>query len=384
MGEEVFPLEYRTLFVLTRIPVPYQRPDSTVSAERIGQFEDVIDVRSPSEYALDHVPGARNFPVLSDEERARVGTLYKQVSPFEARRVGAALVARNIARHVEDSFHSQPRGWKPLVYCWRGGKRSGAMAHVLQEVGWRPAVLEGGYRSYRREVLVQLDSLPVALEFRVLCGPTGSGKSRLLAALAAQGAQVLDLEALARHRGSVLGDLPGDPQPSQKMFDSLVCRDLSKFQANRPVFVEAESQRIGTLRVPEALLARMHASECLAIEAPLEARVDFLAREYAHFLREPQWLKEQLLRLTALHSRQTVAEWMARIDAGEWAALVSDLLVRHYDPAYRKSTDSHYPALSRALVLKTRDLGDRALAALAQDALQKLPGACAELPLAQG
>ena len=157
----------------------------TVTVAQLDAFDEVIDVRSPSEFALDHVPGAANCPVLDDEERARVGTLYKQVSPFDARKLGAALVSKNIARHLEEHFRGRDRGWRPLVYCWRGGKRSGAMAHVLREIGWDAATLEGGYRSYRREVMAQLEKLPARFRFRVVCGATGSGKSRLLEALAA-------------------------------------------------------------------------------------------------------------------------------------------------------------------------------------------------------
>src|SRR3954470_10203260 len=167
-------------------------------------FDTVIDARTPAEYALDHIPGAVSAPVLSDAERAEVGTLYKQVSSFEAKKLGGALVAQNVARHVEQLFRGKDKAWRPLVYCWRGGKRSGAMAHILREIGWDAHTLEGGYRAYRRGVVEQLASCPEPFNFVVIQGPTGSGKSRLLAALARTSAQVLDLEALAAHRGSVL------------------------------------------------------------------------------------------------------------------------------------------------------------------------------------
>jgi len=173
----------------------------TVDMTALDDFDEIVDVRSPAEFTLDHIPHAVNCPVLDDEERARVGTLYKQVSPFEARKVGAALVAKNVARHIELHFASRDERWKPLIYCWRGGKRSRAMAHVLREIGWNAATLAGGYQTFRRAVLAQLEQLPSRLEYRVVCGPTGSGKSRLLQALAAYGAQVLDLELLAKHRG---------------------------------------------------------------------------------------------------------------------------------------------------------------------------------------
>jgi tRNA 2-selenouridine synthase len=334
------------------------RYESSVDLAQLDDFDEVVDVRSPAEFALDHVPGAVNCPVLEDEERARVGTVYKQGSPFEARKIGAALVAKNVARHLETHFASRDPRWRPLIYCWRGGKRSGSMTLVLREIGWDAASLQGGYQSYRRAMLVQLEELPARFDYRVICGPTGSGKSRLLQTLASRGAQVLDLEALARHRGSVLGDLPGDPQPSQKMLESLVWSALRRFDPARPVFVEAESRRIGALRVPEVLLGCMRTSSCVRIEVPVAERVRFLITEYRHFLAEPGWLKTRLSRLTALHSKATVARWIAQIDAGEWAYLVGDLLATHYDPAYLRSMRNNYPGLAEAELLNAACLDD--------------------------
>ena len=179
---------------------------NVVTVAQLAGFDEVIDVRSPAEFAEDHLPGAINCPVLDDAERAAIGTMYKQLSPFDAKKRGAALVAKNIARHIEEKFAAHGRNWRPLVYCWRGGKRIGAMAHILSEIGWHAAQLEGADRAYRREILAQLGTLPQRLRYRVVCGATGGAKSRLLQALAAAGAQVLDLEELAA-TGSVLGKL---------------------------------------------------------------------------------------------------------------------------------------------------------------------------------
>lgn len=305
-------------------------------------FDEVIDVRSPGEFAEDRAPGAISLPVLDDAERARVGTLYKQVSAFEAKKVGAALVSRNIARHLETHFADKPRTYRPLVYCWRGGSRSGAMTHILQKIGFAAVQLEGGYKAYRRHVVAELARLPATLHYRVVCGPTGSGKSRLLAALEQAGAQVLDLEALAAHRGSLLGALPGAPQPAQKGFESAVWSALARFDPARPVYVESESRRIGALTVPEALIAAMRASSCLRIEAPLAARVTLLTEDYAHFLAEPETLNARLAHLAELRGSETVAAWQAMARAGAWSELVSALLEQHYDPAYRKSLAQNY------------------------------------------
>lgn len=322
----------------------------TIAPALESTFDDVLDVRTPAEFAGDHVPGAINLPVLEDEERVHVGTLYLQ-SPFEAQRLGAALISRNIARHLETVLRDKPKSWRPLVYCWRGGMRSGALAHILAQIGWRTVRLEGGYKTYRRHVLDALEILPASFDWRVICGPTGSGKSRLLQALAAMGAQVLDLEQLAQHRGSLLGSLPEQPQPAQKLFETRVWDAMRRFDPQRPVFVEAESRMIGALRVPEALLGCMRAASCIAIDAPQSARVDLLLEDYAHFLRAPALLGQRLALLTELHGHKTLAHWNALAAAGAWRELVQDLLDRHYDPAYRRSSDVSFEQLNRAVVL---------------------------------
>lgn len=322
-----------------------------VTVAQLAEFDELIDVRSESEFAEDHIPGALNCPVLNDGERARVGTLYKQVSPFDAKKTGAALVSANIARHLAACFRDRPREWRPLVYCWRGGSRSDAMAHVLRQVGWHCGRLDGGYRAYRREVVADLAARPAAFQWRSVCGATGCGKSRLLRILAGAGAQVLDLEALAAHRGSVLGNLPDETQPSQKMFESRIWHALRGFSPRRPIYVEAESRKIGNLRVPEALIAEMWRSPCIVLEAPMSARVALLKEEYAHYIADPPALCAQLACLIAIHGRETVDGWKRKVLTCAWDEFIEDVLSRHYDPAYQRSTIRHYPGLSRALKL---------------------------------
>jgi tRNA 2-selenouridine synthase len=335
----------------------------------LSGFDSIVDARTPSEYAEDHIPGAICAPVLDDAERAEVGTMYKQVSAFEAKKMGGALVARNVASHIEKQFSGKPKSWKPLVYCWRGGKRSGAMAHILREVGWDAHTLEGGYKAYRRWVVEQLAALPQGFSFHVVHGPTGSGKSRLLAALREAGAQVLDLEALAGHRGSVLGGLPGQPQPSQKMFESLVLKELLSLQRGKPVFVEAESKKIGELQVPEALMQRMRASPCVALEASLETRVELLLEEYRHFLEDRAALEAQLDCLVALHGKEKIGAWKDLARRGAWREFVALLLAEHYDPAYRRSSSRNFPGLATAGKLRIDETGE---AAFRQAARQQL------------
>lgn len=346
------------------------REPAKVTVAQLSRFDEVIDVRSESEFAEDHVPGAINCPVLDNDQRARVGTIYKQRSPFEARKIGAALAGANIARHLNERFLERPREWQPLVYCWRGGERSAAFAHVLSRVGWQVGRLEGGYRSYRRAVIADLERLPRPLRLRVICGLTGTGKSLLLRALRDAGAQVLDLEALAAHRGSVLGNLPGEPQPSQKMFDSRIWGALSACDSSRPVYVEAESRRIGALRVPPALIDRMWASECVVLESPVATRVELLKREYAHFFGQVGDLNGKLECLAPLHGHALVDRWKALAVAASWDELIADLLARHYDPAYTRAIVSHYPALDRAPRFELAASGDAAFEALARRCLE--------------
>jgi tRNA 2-selenouridine synthase len=349
-----------------------RQPQGLATVAQLGEFDEVIDVRSPAEYADDHIPGAISCPVLDNDERIRVGTLYKQVSPFEARKIGAVLVARNIAAHVERLFLERPRDWRPLVYCWRGGQRSGAFTHILRQIGWDGQRLDGGYKSWRQHCVSRLLELPGQFHFRVICGATGSGKSRLLEALARQGAQTLHLEELAAHKGSVLGCLPDAPQPSQKAFETRLVLALSALDRQRPVFIEAESRRIGSLQLSDAMLEAMRRGSCLRVDATLPARVDFLLGDYDYFLRDPRWLIENLDRLKGLQSNETLARWHMLIETGAWPTLVGELLELHYDPHYRRSQRENYSGFATPdQVFAAADLTSKGIADLAEGILSQ-------------
>jgi tRNA 2-selenouridine synthase len=341
----------------------------------VGELEGwdaIIDARSPGEYAEDHIPGAINLPVLNDAERAHVGTLYKQRSSFEAKKVGAALVARNIAKHLETHFADRPKVYRPLVYCWRGGSRSGSMTHILRAVGWRAAQLSGGYKAYRARVVSDLAALPERLRFIVVCGPTGVGKSRFLRALEALGAQILDLENLAAHMGSVLGAYPDRHQPTQKHFESQVWDRLRRFDPSRPVFVESESKKIGNLHTPDALLARLRASVCVSLNAPIAARVRLLKEDYAHFLADPTPFEQQIDCLLGLRGPAQVEAWKVMARAGAWDQLVTELLERHYDPAYTRSLGKNFPQAESGLNLELDKPTTEGFIDLARHALSDL------------
>jgi tRNA 2-selenouridine synthase len=338
----------------------------TANLSQLGNFDEIIDVRTPAEFAEDHIPGAINCPALSDEERITVGTLYKQVSPFEARKVGAALIAKNIAHHLQTRFHAHPKSWRPLIYCWRGGQRSGAMSIILAQVGWAAHKLEGGYKTYRRDVLDKLEALPQRFNFHVICGPTGSGKSHLLTALTDTGHQVLDLEILARHRGSVLGRLPEQAQPAQKWFDSALLQMLQKFDLDRPVYVEAESNKIGLITLPPALITAMHASSCLLVETPLATRVAGLLGDYSHYVENPEIFIEHLKPLCRFHGAKQLEHWSSLIRRGDFQSMVAELLTLHYDPSYFRATSKHYPNLDQAQRVPLLSLSANALQEIAK------------------
>lgn len=297
-------------------------------------FDDIIDVRSPSEYAEDHLPGAISLPVLDDEERARIGTIYKQVSPFTARKLGAALVAKNAARHLEGPLADRPGGWRPLVYCWRGGQRSGSFALIMGQIGWRVETLAGGYKSWRSLVVQAVYDTPVAAPVVVLDGNTGSAKTEVLNLLPGFGVQVIDLEGLANHRGSLFGNL--GPQPSQKAFEGALAQALAGLDPSRPVVVEAESSKIGECRIPPELWKAMVAAPRVTIAAPRPARAEYLARAYADMTADPARLAATLDLLKPLHPREVIEEWQALAAAGNFATLADGLMERHYDPRYGK------------------------------------------------
>jgi tRNA 2-selenouridine synthase len=341
-----------------------------VAIDQIAAFDTVIDARSPSEFALDHLPGAINCPVLDDDERRIVGTLYKQQGAFEARRVGGAMVASNLAQYLRGQFHDKPATWRPLVYCWRGGLRSGSMVQWLRLVGWDAQQLAGGYKRFRGHVIAQIEAIAPQLPLRVLCGPTGSAKTALLHALAAQGAQVLDLEGLAVHKGSVLGKVPGAAQPSQKRFETQLAMQLQALDLSRPVFVEAESRKIGQISLPTPLLERLRASPCVEIVASPEVRLAYLLRDYVYLGDDGPRLADTLVQLHGLQANETITRWQAWALAGELRPLFAELMSLHYDPLYTRSQNGNYQRLRSAAQVNAASLDEAALVALATEIAQ--------------
>lgn len=346
-------------------------PSGMVSPEQIGvrEFADyslVIDARSPREYTEDHLPGAVNLPVVDDAQYAEVGTRHKS-DKHGAYLIGVEYSLRNIADQIKPLISRYGETDRFLVYCFRGGKRSRLWADNLRTIGFQVDVLAGGWKRYRQWVRESLEALPPRFTYRVLAGPTGCGKTRLLSALAAQGEQVLDLEALAAHRGSLLGDLPGVPQPTQKSFDSLLLQELRRFDATRPVWIEAESKKIGNLQLPESLFDCMHRSEVIHLDAPMPERVMLWREDYPHFADDPVGMVQKLMPLKPLVGGQLLSAWQGLAEQGATDALFESVMQGHYDPCYLRSTRSNYRRTEVHRRFALQGLGPQALAEAARE-----------------
>ena len=338
---------------------------------QLGSYDTIIDARSEGEFALDHLPGAVNWPTLNDEERVLIGTMYVQVNQFEAKKRGAAIAARNIASHIERHVIDKARDWKPLAYCWRGGKRSGSLSLILDQIGFRVTLVEGGYKAFRAAMLLDIARQVARLNFKVVCGTTGSGKTRLLQALASAGAQVLDLEALASHRSSVLGAIPGQPQPSQKRFDTMVWDALRKFDPAGVVYVESESKKVGNVAIPTALVERMRASPCLDLTLPMDERVGLLMEDYDFFVKDAAHFCSRLDVLTELRGKTVVNDWKEQVMAGQVRGVVQQLLTQHYDPVYLQSMQRNFVQYGLARAIAPKDRTTQAMQQLAIEVLEQ-------------
>ena len=335
-------------------------------ATGLSDFDVVIDVRSPDEFAVDHIPGALNFPVLNNQERAQIGTLYKQVSPFAAKKLGAALVSRNIANHIENSLIDLPREWRPLIYCWRGGERSGAFTHILTRIGWKAERLESGYQGFRRLVINDLDKYAQQFSFQAVCGMTGCGKTRILHELRSLGAQILDLEGLAVHRGSVLGSEPHKNQPSQKGFETALWNALRTLDPTKPVYVESESKKVGSVHIPDALMEKIRSGNCIELITNIDTRISWLISEYSHFLADADELERKLNLLTSRYGKLVINKWLNVARSQNFTEFVSEILIHHYDPAYQASIFKNFPKYDSGRRIQLMNHSDEAFTSSAK------------------
>ena len=322
-----------------------------LSHDALQVYDLIIDVRSPSEFAEDHLPGAINLPVLDDDERAETGTLYKQVSSFIAKRRGAALTTSNISRHLQTTLSDLPEDSTMLIYCWRGGMRSRSMALVLSSIGWDISLVNGGYQTWRRQIVAGLDKSTDPINIILLDGQTGTAKTAILNEMAALGAQTLDLEGMANHRGSAFGAHADTPQPSQKHFEALIWQSLRRFDLTQPVYVEAESSLVGKRRLPSRLWTEMKKAPRIIIEAPTTARADYLVSAYPDLARNSDQLKASINLLCARHSAEQLAEWHQMATSEKFRDLAASLISTHYDTAYDRARTRRGEIVSHTITI---------------------------------
>ena len=322
------------------------------------KYDTIIDVRSPSEFEIDHIVGAINCPILYDDERQKVGTIYKQISSFKAKIIGSSLSAKNIAFHIEKEFLEKKGSWKPLIYCWRGGQRSKAFSIVLSEVGWRTYQLSGGYKEYRNDIIKYLDNIGMKLKIILISGKTGSAKTKILHSIRDQGAQILDLEGLARHKGSLLGAIPNLKQPSQKFFESLLFYEINKLNLKKNIFIEAESSKVGNVHIPKSIWSNMILSKRIEVVADVNTRAKFLIDDYQYMCKNPILIKPMIKGLKSRLSNNLIDSWEKLIDEKKWFELTKSFLENHYDSSYSSNTIKNDRKVIRELQATTLNNDD--------------------------
>jgi tRNA 2-selenouridine synthase len=299
----------------------------------------LLDVRSPGEFAKGHIPGALSFPLFSDEERAEVGTCYKQTGPEAALQLGLQYVGPKMAGFVAQAGALAAHR-RIAVHCWRGGNRSQSMAWLLRMAGFDVITLQGGYKSYRNFVLGFFPR--PQFQLKVLGGPTGSGKTKILHALQRLGEQILDLEALAHHKGSAFGSIGEAPQPTPEQFENDLQHDLEQLDPTRVVWIENESRSIGRVYVPDSICAQMKISPLLHIQIPEDARIQNLLQDYTHS--DQNALRESFLKIDTKLGGLNLKTALEALDAGDYAT-AARIALWYYDKTYHYGLQQHPPAL---------------------------------------
>ena len=294
----------------------------------------VLDVRSPGEYAHGHIPGALNFPLFSDEERAAVGTVYKQQSRAAALELGLEYVGPKMAGFVRAARKIAPSG-RLAVHCWRGGQRSGSMAWLLRQAGMDVVTLEGGYKKYRHHVLDVFGQQH--FKMLVVGGRTGSGKTKVLRALRQAGEQIIDLEQLAHHKGSAFGSIGEAPQPTVEQFENDLWEALCTLDPMRRVWVENESRSIGRVFIPEGFWVKMKAAPLLHFEIPPSARIQNLLDDYV--LTDKTELEAAFIKIDKKLGGQHLKAALEALQNNDFASAAA-IALRYYDKTYQHGLDT--------------------------------------------
>jgi tRNA 2-selenouridine synthase len=318
-----------------------------------AQHTPVIDVRSPGEFEHGHIPGAVNIPLFDNEERAKVGTKYKQISKEAAILLGLDIVGPKLSTFVKQAKKIAPQG-QVLVHCWRGGMRSGSFAWLLNTAGLKVVTLQKGYKAYRQEVLHFFEQ---RFNFVILGGKTGSGKTALLQELARLGEQVIDLEALAHHKGSSFGSIGEMAQPSVEQFENDLHAAFQNLDLSKRIWLEDESLNIGTVRIPFPLFTQMRQAPVIFVDVPKEIRIKRLVKDYTGY--DHRLLEEALQRIKKRMGGLHFTKALEALEDKDYAS-VADLSLMYYDKAYLHGLSQREPNTVYTLPLTTENPAENA------------------------
>ena len=315
-------------------------------------YSVIIDVRTPLEYIEDHIPRSVNLAVLSNIQRHEIGIQYKENS-FLAKKIGAQLISANISNIISKIKFEKKE--KVLIYCWRGGLRSLSLYLVLKQIGYDVYLLEGGYKSYRRFVVNFLEKVAPNYKYNQIMGITGVGKTLFLKELSKQ-YQVIDFEGLAKHKGSILGNIPKQKQPTQKYFETLIYEKLINFNLKKNIWVEAESIKVGKLNIPSLIWKFMPSGKNIKLISSLDERVNYILKDYKYFTSNPNLMSEALKVLKQIIPKVDFQNIELSLKKKDYFELVRSLIVYHYDKAYKKTRAENHSNIFKEIELKKINL----------------------------